>query len=140
MKTNNVILQTSTKIAVFIIVLFSIRLFFSGHYYAGGGFIGGLMTSAAIVLVMVAFDLETAKRILPLNYRMLIGLGLLIAVSTGMIALFNGDPFLTHYYGYYNLPILGETSLHTATLFDLGVYFVVVGVTITIIQSIGESD
>ena len=140
MKTNDVILQTSTKIAVFIIVLFSIRLFFSGHYYAGGGFIGGLMTSAAIVLVMVAFDLETAKRILPLNYRMLIGIGLLIAVSTGMIALFNGDPFLTHYYGYYNLPILGETSLHTATLFDLGVYFVVVGVTITIIQSIGESD
>lgn len=140
MKTNDVILQTSTKIAVFIIVLFSIRLFFSGHYYAGGGFIGGLMTSAAIVLVMIAFDLETAKRILPVNYRMLIGLGLLIAVSTGMIALFNGDPFLTHYYGYYNLPILGETSLHTATLFDLGVYFVVVGITITIIQSIGESD
>ncbi|MGN1400224.1 MAG: Na(+)/H(+) antiporter subunit B [Bacillus sp. (in: firmicutes)] len=140
MKTNDVILQTATRVAVFIIILFSFRLFFSGHYYAGGGFIAGLMTSAAIVLSLIAFDLKTLQRVLPVNFRILVGIGLLTSVTTGIIALFNGDPFLTHYYDYFNLPLLGETSLHTATLFDLGVYFVVVGVTMTIIQSIGESE
>ena len=140
MKTNDVILQTATKVAALVIVLFSIRLFFSGHYYAGGGFVGGLMTSAAIVLIMIAYDLKTVKKIIPINYRMLIAVGLLTSISTGLLAVFNGEPFLTHYVGYFDRPILGKTSLHTASLFDLGVYLVVVGVTMTIIQSIGESE
>ncbi len=140
MKTNDIILQTATKVVAFVIILFSIRLFFSGHYYAGGGFVGGLMTSGAIILLMIAYDMKTVKNLLPINFRKLLATGLLIAISTGLIAVFQGDPFLTHYYGYFDLPILGETSLHTATLFDLGVYLVVVGVTLTIIQSIGESE
>ncbi|MGM9929212.1 MAG: Na(+)/H(+) antiporter subunit B [Bacillus sp. (in: firmicutes)] len=140
MKTNDIILQTATKVVAFVIILFSIRLFFSGHYYAGGGFVGGLMTSAAIVLMMIAFDMKTVKKLLPINYRILIAVGLLTSISTGLIGVFMGDPFLTHYYGHFHLPIIGETSLHTATLFDLGVYFVVIGVTLTIIQSIGESE
>lgn len=140
MKTNDIILQTATKVVAFVIILFSIRLFFSGHYYAGGGFVGGLMTSGAIILIMIAYDMKTVKNLLPINYRKLLATGLLIAISTGLIGVFQGDPFLTHYYGYFNLPLLGETSLHTATLFDLGVYLVVVGVTLTIIQSIGESE
>ncbi len=140
MKTNDIILQTATKVVAFVIILFSIRLFFSGHYYAGGGFVGGLMTSGAIILLMIAYDMKTVKNLLPINFRKVLATGLLIAISTGLIAVFQGDPFLTHYYGYFDLPILGETSLHTATLFDLGVYLVVVGVTLTIIQSIGESE
>jgi multicomponent Na+:H+ antiporter subunit B len=36
--------------------------------------------------------------------------------------------------------MLGDLTLHTATLFDFGVYFVVVGVTMTIIQTIGEDE
>ena len=140
MKTNDVILQTTAKVASLVIVLFSIRLFFSGHYYAGGGFVGGLMTSGAIVLIMIAYDMQTVKKIIPINFRILIAVGLLTAISTGLIAVFNGEPFLTHYFGYFDLPILGKTSLHTAALFDLGVYLVVVGVTMTIIQSIGESE
>ena len=140
MKTNDIILQTATKVVAFVIILFSIRLFFSGHYYAGGGFVGGLMTSGAIILMMIAYDMKTVKILLPINFRKLIAVGLLTAISTGLIAVFRGDPFLTHYYGYFDLPILGETSLHTATLFDLGVYFVVVGLTLTIIHSIGESE
>ena len=38
------------------------------------------------------------------------------------------------------IPLLGETSLHTAMLFDTGVYLVVVGVTMTIIQTIGGDE
>lgn len=140
MKTNDIILQTATKVVAFVIILFSIRLFFSGHYYAGGGFVGGLITSGAIILLMIAYDMKTVKNLLPINFRKVLATGLLISISTGLIAVFQGDPFLTHYYGYFDLPILGETSLHTATLFDLGVYLVVVGVTLTIIQSIGESE
>ncbi|MGP7816294.1 Na(+)/H(+) antiporter subunit B [Niallia sp. 01092] len=141
MKTNNLILQTVTKTIVFLIFLFSIDIFFAGHYTPGGGFIGGLMTSAAIVLLLLAFDLKTVQNIFPVNYIYVTAAGLLIAVLTGISALFRDKPFLTHAFNkHVYLPIIGETSLHTAAIFDLGVYLVVVGITMTIIQTIGEDD
>ncbi|WP_226643555.1 Na(+)/H(+) antiporter subunit B [Mesobacillus subterraneus] len=140
MKTNDVILQTVTKFTLFVIILFSIHLFFAGHYYPGGGFIGGLMTSGAIVLLLLAFDIKTVKMILPVDYLKVVAVGLLFAIGTGAGALFFDKPFLTHAYTYANLPLLGKTSLHTAVLFDTGVFLVVIGVTMTIIQTIGESE
>ncbi|NKE08331.1 MULTISPECIES: Na(+)/H(+) antiporter subunit B [Mesobacillus] len=140
MKTNDIILQTVTKFTLFVIILFSIHLFFAGHYYPGGGFIGGLMTSGAIVLLLLAFDIKTVKMILPVDYLKVVAVGLLFAIGTGAGALFFDKPFLTHAYTYAYLPLLGKTSLHTAVLFDTGVFLVVIGVTMTIIQTIGESE
>jgi multicomponent Na+:H+ antiporter subunit B len=140
MKTNDVILQTVTKFTLFVIILFSIHLFFAGHYYPGGGFIGGLMTSGAIVLLLLAFDIKTVKAILPIDYIKVIAIGLLFSIGTGAGALILDMPFLTHAYTYVDLPLLGKTSLHTAVLFDTGVFLVVIGVTMTIIQTIGESE
>ncbi len=140
MKTNDVILQTTTNIVSFIIILFSIHIFFSGHYHPGGGFIGGLLTSGALVLLLLAYDIKTVANILPIDYKILIGIGLLFAVGTSAGSLFFNVPFLTHAYSYFDLPLLGHTSLHTAVLFDTGVYLVVVGVTMTIIQMIGVSE
>lgn len=140
MITNDVILQTVTKIVFFIIILFSLHLFFAGHYYPGGGFIGGLMSSGALVLLLLAFDIKTLGELLPVDYKKIIAIGLLFSVGTATGSLFFNVPFLTHYFTEAYLPILGKTSLHTAMLFDTGVYLVVVGVTMTIIQTIGESE
>lgn len=140
MKSNNLILQTAIKILLFFIVLYSFYIFTAGHYYPGGGFIGGLMTAGAIVLLLIAYDIKTVRKIIPINFRILTGIGLLFAVGTGAGAIMFNVPFLTHVFTYTDLPVLGELSLHTATLFDLGVYFVVVGVTMTIIQTIGEDE
>lgn len=140
MKTNDVILQTVTTVVSFIIILFSIQLFFAGHYTPGGGFIGGLMTSGALVLLLLAYDIKTVSTILPIDYKMLTAIGLLLAVGTGAGALLFDVPFLTHAYDYFYLPLLGKTSLHTAVIFDTGVYFVVIGITMTIIQTIGVSE
>ncbi|WP_436373428.1 Na(+)/H(+) antiporter subunit B [Cytobacillus sp. BC1816] len=140
MKTNDIILQTATKVVLFLIVLFSIHIFFAGHYTPGGGFVGGLLTSGAIVLLLLAFDMKTVSKILPVNYIHMTAVGLLFAIGTGAGALLFNVPFLTHAFGHVDLPVLGDTSLHTATLFDLGVFLVVVGVTMTIIQTIGEDE
>ena len=140
MKTNDVILQFTAKIVFFIIFFYAVHIFFAGHYTPGGGFVGGLVTASAIVLLLIAFDIKTVKSILPINYIYLIASGLILAVGTAALAMFLEKPFFTHYFDYFNVPILGETSLHTAALFDLGVYLVVVGVTMTIIQTIGEDE
>jgi multicomponent Na+:H+ antiporter subunit B len=140
MKINNIILETSIKALLFIIVLYSVYIFTAGHYYPGGGFIGGLMTAGAIVLLLITYDIKTVAQILPVNYRILTAIGLSFAIGTSAGSIFFNVPFLTHVFTHVDVPVLGELSLHTATLFDLGVYFVVVGVTMTIIQTIGEDE
>ncbi|QPQ29525.1 Na(+)/H(+) antiporter subunit B [Lysinibacillus sp. JNUCC 51] len=140
MKTNDVIIQFTTKIVFFIIFFFSIHIFLAGHYTPGGGFVGGLLTSSAIVLLVLAFDLNTVRKVLPINYTYLTAIGLLLALATAAFPMFLGKPFFTHFFDYFDLPLLGKQSLHTAMLFDSGVYLVVVGVTMTIIQTIGEDE
>jgi multicomponent Na+:H+ antiporter subunit B len=140
MKVNDLILQTVTTFLAFIIFIFSIYLFFAGHYTPGGGFIGGLMTSAALVLLLLAFDIKTMKEALPINFLTVAASGLMISILTGVGAFIFDVPFLTHTFGYIELPILGETALASTLAFDLGVYLVVVGIAMTIIQTIGESE
>ncbi|MBF4501818.1 MULTISPECIES: Na(+)/H(+) antiporter subunit B [Savagea] len=137
MKTNDVILQTTTKVVFFIIFIFSIHIFFAGHYTPGGGFVGGLLTTGALILLLLAFDLKTVQKALPFDFMKVVAVGLLLAILTASWPLFVDLPFFTHAFDDFNLPLFGETSLHTAMLFDLGVYLVVVGAAMTMIQTIG---
>lgn len=138
MRSNDVILRTVSKVVVFIIITFSWHLFFAGHNNPGGGFIGGLMTSSALLLLAIAFDIETVRRFIPFNFRKMTAVGLLLALLTGTGSFVFGAPFLSHSFGHFQLPVFGDTELATAVLFDLGVYFAVIGVTMTILLSIGE--
>lgn len=140
MRTNNLILQFTSKIVFFMIFFFAVHIFFAGHYTPGGGFVGGLLMASAIVLLVIAYDLKTVQKILSLNYMYVTATGLILALGTAAYPMFNNKPFFTHYFDYFTLPLIGKTSLHTAALFDLGVFLVVVGVTMTIIQTIGEDE
>lgn len=141
MNINDVILRTATKAVAYIILAFSLYLFFAGHNAPGGGFIGGLITASALVLLYLAFDLESMKKSLPVDFVQVTAVGLLIAVGTGLGSFLFGAPFLSHAFGYFDLPLFGEhTELATAVIFDLGVYFTVVGITMTIFLAIGEDQ
>ncbi len=137
-KSNDVILETSTKVIVFIILTFALYLFFAGHNNPGGGFVGGLMASSALVLLALAFNAETVRRVLPLDYRDIMAAGLSVAYLTAIGSFVFGAPFLSHAFGYFDIPFLGKTELATALIFDLGVFLTVLGVTMTIILQIGE--
>ncbi|GEN54047.1 MULTISPECIES: Na(+)/H(+) antiporter subunit B [Halobacillus] len=135
-QTNDIILRTTTTLIAFILLGFSVYLFFAGHNAPGGGFIGGLMTAAAIILMYMAYGSKAMEKILPINFRFLIPVGLMVAAATGIGGMVFDAPFLTQTFAYFQLPILGKTELATALLFDLGVYLAVVGVTMTIILTI----
>ncbi|KGX87564.1 Na(+)/H(+) antiporter subunit B [Pontibacillus litoralis] len=141
MRTNDLILRTTTNLIAFILLAFSVYLFLAGHNAPGGGFIGGLMTAAAIVLMYMTYGFESVSKIIPINFRFLIPVGLLIAVLTGIGSFLFGAPFLSQTFGHFSeIPILGDVELATAMLFDLGVYLTVVGVTLTIILTIANDQ
>lgn len=137
-KSNNVILQMISRVAVVIILTLSLYLFFAGHHNPGGGFIGALMTAAALILLTMAYGIKATRDTIPLDFKKLTALGLLVAILTGAGSFLFELPFLSHSFGYFNLPFLGETELATAVLFDLGVFMTVVGITMTIILEIGR--
>lgn len=139
-KSNDVILRTVTKAAIVMILTFSIYLFFGGHHNPGGGFVGGLSTASGLVLLYIAFDMDTIRANIPIDFKKMAGFGVLLAVGTGMGSLFFDVPFLSHTFGEVHLPVFGETELATAVIFDLGVALAVIGTAMTIILTISEDD
>lgn len=140
MRFTDVILHTATKVLVFIILTFSIYILFAGHHNPGGGFIGGLITASAIVLLYIAFDAQTVREMLPFDFKLVGALGILLSVLTGSASLLFDVPFLTQAHTQVYFPLLGDTELSSAVLFDLGVYLGVIGTTMTIITSISEDE
>ena len=139
-KPNDMMIQTTMRFITIIVFAFSFYLFFAGHNSPGGGFIGGLMTTSAILVLYLAFDKKKINKAIRFNYTTIIGVGLLFAVVTGMVSMFFDYPFLTHFFGYFHFPIFGEVELTTALTFDLGVYLVVVGAAMSIILAVAEDD
>ncbi len=121
-----------------ILLIFSVFLLFAGHNEPGGGFAGGLVAAAAFALYAIAYSVDEARQLLRVAPRTLIGLGLLLAVSSALLSLFAGQPFMTGRWMEFHLPGFGEVSLGTPLLFDIGVYLDVVGVTLLIIFSLAE--
>lgn len=110
-----------------LLLMLSIFMLFRGHNLPGGGFIGGLLASSAIILQMVAFGPKVARRILPVNYLILAAFGVFFGALWGLPALFAGLPYMQAF--WLPEPIPGVGKIGTPVLFDIGVYFTVIGVT-----------
>lgn len=133
----SLILSTATRYMLPLLLLFSVFLLLRGHNEPGGGFVGGLVAAAAFALYAIAYDVKTARHLLGVDPRTLIGLGLLTALGSGVASLTTGRPFMTGLWSEYAVLILGKVG--TPLLFDTGVYLVVIGVTLTIIFALAEA-
>jgi multicomponent K+:H+ antiporter subunit A len=51
----------------------------------------------------------------------------LVAMATGLGAMAFGEPFLTSWFDYFSLPLIGKFELASAMLFDAGVFLTVLG-------------
>jgi len=137
-KRNNLIYHRVVRGLFFFIFLFSLYIFWVGHNAPGGGFIAGLMSGIAIVLLYITFSSRFKIGAILSLFKYFIALGLAFAVGCGLGAAVLGYPFLTHTFGHFQLPFFGEIELATAAIFDLGVYLTVVGVVLVIVISIGN--
>jgi multicomponent Na+:H+ antiporter subunit B len=128
------ILQTASNYLLPILLLFSIFLLLRGHYYPGGGFVGGLVASIAFVLHSFAYGTDSTLKILRYKPLSLIPVGLIIATTSMFLPVFLGLPVMTGLWIEEPIPVIG--MIGSALLFDLGVYLVVIGVVLTILFTI----
>jgi multicomponent Na+:H+ antiporter subunit B len=144
-----VIARVVTRTVVPLILVTAVALLVQGHNLPGGGFIAGVLTAVAIVLVAIIygenyFESEVFHRehgALRAASRRLFGLGLAVAVGAGLAPIVVGRAFLTQAVAFVHVPLYGELELASAFAFDLGVYFVVVGGLLSIATVLGaEGD
>ncbi len=119
-------------------LLVSVYIFFRGHNMPGGGFVAGLITAVALVLQYVAQGVDWVKQRLVIAYPSLISAGILFAFGIGFGSFFFDKPFLTSWFDYFDIPLLGQIELASAMIFDLGVYLTVVGSTLLILANLGK--
>ncbi len=134
----SLILSTASRLLLPVVLLFSIFILLRGHNQPGGGFVGGLIAAAAFALHAIAYGVKKTRSLLGLDPRSLIGLGLFVALVSGMVSLVLGQPFFTGQWIKLSFWSLGELDLGTPLVFDIGVYLTVIGVTLTIILSLAE--
>ncbi len=135
---DSVVLRTATRYLLPLLLLFSIFAMLRGHNEPGGGFVGGLVAATAFALYAISYGVAPARELLQIRPRRLIGVGLLIAAASGLIGMAWGDPFMTARWDTREFPVVGK--LGTPLLFDIGVYLVVIGVTLTIIFTLMEAE
>lgn len=133
---NSVILATVSRLLTGLLLVFSVFLLLRGHNLPGGGFSGGLVAASAFVLFAFASGFPAARSMLFFTPHVIIGLGLVVAIVAGLAGNVAGLPFLTGLWDKTPLPVIGK--LGTPLLFDVGVYFAVLGVTTLIVFSLGE--
>lgn len=122
------------------IILLAVHLFLRGHDLPGGGFAAGVAVSIAFVLQYMASGARWVEERLKIRPIVWIGLGLLIAAASGAGAWLFGYPFLTSWFQYADLPIMGRVPLASAVAFDLGVVVLVVGATVLTLVALAHQS
>ncbi len=133
---STLILRTATRYLVPVLLLFSVFLLWRGHHEPGGGFVGGLVAAAALVLIALAEGSETARRVLRVQPTTLVPIGLATSAGAGSLAFLEGRPFLTGLWS--KSEEAGALAIGSPLLFDVGVFLTVVGVVLTILLALIE--
>ncbi len=96
-KVDSVIIKTASHLMIPFMQLFALYVVAHGHYSPGGGFQGGVILGASLILLAISYDFKKS-----LNYLsekkviLLVALGVLIYAGIGVICLFLGGNFLDY--------------------------------------------
>ncbi|MGU3645115.1 Na+/H+ antiporter subunit A [Microbacterium sp. C23T] len=136
-ENRSIMLEVIVRILFHTIIIVSLYLLFAGHNLPGGGFAGGLVAGMALVMRYIAGGRYELGAAAPTDAGRLLGTGMTIAVACAIVPVFFGDQPLTSYFWEWNVPVLGHVEFVTSTLFDIGVYLVVIGLVLDVLRSLG---
>lgn len=129
-------LQLLDRVLTPILLIFALALLFRGHNFPGGGFIAGLVVAAAFQLQILSRGDDVVRQNIGRYLQPLTGIGLVISAVAACLGLFGG----TFFKGlWFDLHLGGiELELSTPTLFDIGVFLVVLSIVTSYV--LGLSD
>ncbi len=148
--SRSLIFEVVTRILFTLMMLVSLYLLIAGHNAPGGGFAGGLVAGIALMVRYLAAGRRELDEAAPFDAGRLLGLGLAVSVLSAITpALLGGKIFQSYDLtvvipGWEYLPtpwgdwtLFGEMHLVSSTVFDIGVYLIVIGVVLDLTRSLG---
>jgi multicomponent Na+:H+ antiporter subunit B len=126
---NSNILQIAQRYVRSILLVFAVIALLRGHNNPGGGFIAGLLAGLSMVMKGFAYDVEVVAREMKFPPANFMAFGLMLILLSTLPALIDGASFMKGFWLQLDLPLLGELKLGTPLLFDMGVFFGVIGIT-----------
>lgn len=122
---STLIFRTMARLVAIVMIVFSLYILLRGHNEPGGGFIGGLIAASAIALFAMAHGVGRVRQVLRVNPIAIAGAGVVLAALSGVLSALTGQSYLTGLW-------LPAYAFGTPGLFDIGVYFAVVGTLVAI--------
>lgn len=142
---HDLIVKTTCRLIVPFIQIFALYVIAHGHHSPGGGFQGGVILGAAMIIYSIAFNLRSAlRRMSERSAVMLSSLGVFIYACTGALCMLIG----LNYLDYSALAgLLGVDPVtarsHGILIVEIGVGIAVMAVMVTLyynLASAGKHD
>jgi len=136
---NSIILQIASRYVRALLLLFALLALLRGHNNPGGGFIGGLLAGLAIVFEGFAYPDKPSDRSkrskrfiqsLTAKPELFIFTGFLLVFLSLLPGFFKSQAFMKGEWLTLALLAGRELKLGSPLLFDTGVFFTVIGVTL----------
>ena len=134
----SLILDTTTRLVFDGTLVLSAYLLFAGHNQPGGGFVGGLVAAAAVALRYIAGGIDDVRSLVNVRPWTFLAVGLAIAVGTALVPLVLGAGALNQDAYELQVGLLGKVKATSATVFDTGVYLIVVGLVLMVFEGLGD--
>lgn len=139
---DSVIVRSLGHIVIPVAQLFGIYVLVFGQYGPGGGFVGGVVIAASMIMAILVFGIGSEDGALAQKILHGDGIGLLIFGGVGGLCLIGGGQYLN--YSFLKIPGLDEAAKHSAgiLLTQLGVAMdvAVTGVSIAISLAFDEDE
>lgn len=132
------LLDRSVRVVFHALQMGSIWLLFAGHNQPGGGFVGGLVAGSAVALRFLAGGIDEVRDVSRFAPWTILGTGLLTSATVAVMPLFLGRDVLDSGLVTWELPVVGEITLTTPLVFDVGVYLLVVGLVLMVFEAFGD--
>lgn len=137
---NSLILRTLAPFIVSLMLIYSVYVLFRGHNEPGGGFIGALIATAAFALYSLTTGPKELRKAIAVDPLAISGLGVVIAALSGAPSYFADVPFLTGLWSFPDWGLGVKIPAGTPVLFDIGVYFAVIGGVVAILLALEEDE
>ena len=141
----DMIINMTCRLIVPFVQLFALYVIAHGHYSPGGGFQGGVLFGAAIILFAISHDLRSVfRRLQEKAVMFLSAVGVLIYAGTGVVCLVLGGNFLDYSFlaGMLGVDAVMARS-HGILIIEIGVGLAVMAVMVMLyynLSSAGRHD
>ncbi|NLY10812.1 MAG: sodium:proton antiporter [Firmicutes bacterium] len=138
----NIIVRVIARVIIPFIQLYGFYVVFHGHLSPGGGFAGGTIIAASLILYVLAFGLVAEEKRVPERIAQIIeSLGAIVYVVIGLVGVLVGAQFLGNKIAGFPLGVPGRIlSSGSILILTIAIGFKVASTMITLFNHLIEDE